>query len=264
MMKKTILFITLILLSFGGKAQSVKQIEDKIYHYTKSIDKWAGKMDEDGADSLSKANKGLLNYLAKNLIKDSGTLQYDFPKLKKSRLDVLTSDDKKIRIYSWEVGSFGSAHSFDALIQYQSDSNTKIKILNDDSKSVEGEVFTGAYYKALFTIPTKTRGNIYLVISDEIASSAMGAIILKAYSIENGKLCDTVRLFKTTKKTINSFSFYYDLSNPATKDTIAGTSLSEDKMRLKIPVVVGNGLITDKYIVYKFDGDYFVFDKNAH
>ena len=53
MMKKTTLFITLILLSFGGKAQSVKQIEDKMYRYTKSIDKW-GEDDEEFYDSYSK------------------------------------------------------------------------------------------------------------------------------------------------------------------------------------------------------------------
>ena len=261
MMKKTTLFITLILLSFGGKAQSVKQIEDKMYRYTKSIDKW-GEDDEEFYDSLKKDNKDLLNYMVRKLTKAPATLLYDFPKLKKSRIDILTSDDNKFRIYCWAIGYNSTAQSFDALLQYKSDSGTKIKILNDDSKGVEGDVYTGAYYKALFTKATKTRGNIYLVISNEVASGAMGVIILKAYSVENGKLCDTVRLFKTTKKTLNSFSFYYDLSNPATKDTIASTSLSEDKMRLKIPVVVENGLITDKYIVYKFDGDYFVFDKN--
>ncbi len=218
-MKKTTLFIAVLLLSFAGRAQTVKQIEDRMYRYTISIDKW-GVDDGEFYDSLTKANKDLLNYMVRKLAKAPATLLYDFPKLKKSRIDILTSDDNKFRIYCWAIGYSSTAQSFNALIQYQSDSVTKIKILNDDSKVVEGDVYTGAYYKALFTIATKTRGNIYLVISNVVASGAMGAIILKAYSVENGKLCDTIPLFKTAKNTLNTFSFYYDLSLSGTNDTV--------------------------------------------
>jgi hypothetical protein len=197
-MKKAALFIAILSLSLAAKAQTVKQIEDRMYRYTKSIDKW-GEDDEEFYDSLKKDNKDLLNYMVRKLAKAPATLLYDFPKLKKSRIDILTSDDNKFRIYCWAIGYNSTAQSFDALLQYQSDSGTKIKILNDDSKGVEGDVYTGAYYKALFTIATKTRGNIYLVISNEVASGAMGAIILKAYSVENGKLCDPYAYLKQQK-----------------------------------------------------------------
>lgn len=247
----------------------MEEIEDRVFRFMLAIEKWDTTSideNENKFDSLVNTNKALLDYLSRVLAKNRATLRYGFKKLKDAHLKVLTSDDKKFRIYCWYVGGGGTARSYNALIQYAGLKENKVVVLNDDSKAEEGYVCTGSVYSELHTIRTNSNSYAYLVIGNTIIWNGGGDHFIKAYAIDNGRLNDSIKFFKTASKKVNSISCYYDLTlgvNRNREVDFPHLKFSMDKQKLYVPLIKENDEITSKYLVYKFDGNYYVFDKNA-
>lgn len=267
-MAKALVFIIIIILlfAFPAKGQSMQDVQDKILYYVRSIERLDTSSNLDRRDSLRVFNKNLLNYLTETCLKNPATLKYDFATLKNSGFNILTSEDKKFRIYCWDVMRGGSAHSFNALIQYDVQTGTKIKILNDDSNTEEGVVSSGSYYSDLYTFHTASNKTVYLAIGHGIIWSGAGGDDISAYTIENGELNDSIKFFQTPTRSFNSIEFSYDLTDYVNSDKNVGYpefKLSSDKQTLYVPIIKKNDEITSKFLVYKFNGYKFVYDKNA-
>lgn len=263
-MRILLLFVVSFLFcGFTARGQSVQEIEDKVYAYLQAIEKWDSS-NENNYDSLIKANKSLLDYLNETLPINKATLKYSFEKLRATRMNILSSDDNKFRVYSWYLfGSMG-VRSFNVLAQYEVSNGSKVKIINDDSKADEFDVCSGGSYSQLYTIHTKKAGNVYLTIS--AAKYAMGLYgeSMDAYAIDKDRLNDTFKLFKTVNKALSSISCVYDFALDANKKIRqASIKVSSDKRTIYVPLINKNDEITVKFLIYKFDGNYFVFDKNA-
>ena len=100
---------------------------------------------------------------------------------------------------------------------------------------------------------------IYLAISGGVIGIPEVPKTIRAYTIENGELKDTAKIFITPKKSYNRIDIEYDLTSATEKNTI---HLSEHKEKLYIPLIEGLKF-KDKYLVYVFDGYNYVYDKNA-
>lgn len=246
-------------------AQSVPEVQKTLREYAARINSWSGNMvDEHQTDSLTLLNKQLLNYLQTVCNANPATIRANFDLKSYGRINVLTSEDSSFRIYCWEDGNNRSARSYNVLAQYKTGDRTKSVILNDVSKEEEGTVCSGSYYSYIYTIVTKDNETVYLTIDHSIFASNYGATTISAYQIKNGKLIQNYPLFKA-KESLGAISIQYDLSIPENKNISSPPKInvSSDKQKISIPVITEHGAISKKSIVYIFDGNNYVFDKNA-
>ena len=201
-MQKITVFILGALLNWSNAgAQSVHEVEDEISYFSRNIDKWDsvgyGTDIENGYDSLRFYNKEFLGYLSAACKSNPETINADFLLSQTCRLKVVTSDDRKFRIYWWNVGGGGSARSYNSILQYKGAHRTGVKILNDESRAVEGDVGSGSFYPHLYTIHKKSGQVVYLAVSGAIVWNGAGTYSIKAYAIEDGRLKDRIKVFKT-------------------------------------------------------------------
>jgi len=248
------------------EGQPVSEIESTILKCTERIDYWTSNPNIDSEDSTATISKFLLDYLKVALENQPTSINSSFKKIQKGEMNILTSDDSNVRIYCWDVGGMHTARSTDALIQYRTPKGIKVEILNDDTKSVEGDVLTGTYYRELYTYQTKSIGTIYVEIDIVVAWNTGGEYNVSAFAIRNNKLVWNIPFFKTSTKTKSSISYGYDLSldkNSNFDFEDIKIRMSEDRKTLSIPLITNDNKITGKYLVYKFDGNEFVFDRES-
>lgn len=70
-------------------------------------------------DSLGMANLDFQNSLLKIASTYPASLKYDFTLLQDSGLIIATSDDHRLRIYSWDSELGGTAHNFMSVFQFR-------------------------------------------------------------------------------------------------------------------------------------------------
>lgn len=196
----------------------------------------------------------LLNYT-----KTAATLKYAFPALGKL-LTIATADDGKLRIYSWDLETGGTMHSFSRVYQYLgADGKVYSK---PESEAEEGDA--GSFAHSIYTQPTKN-GAIYAVCSTAILSNPDHYQAVSLYKIEGAELKDKVELFKTAEGLTDSIGFEYDFFSIVERQERPVKLILFDKATktIKIPVVIQDkknplGRVTNRFINYRFDGNYFV------
>jgi len=257
-MKRIVLIMAVFMVHFTAKAQTVAAIEGRIQYFLNTISKGAVSAAE--SDSLYATNAALLHYLQKICLKPE-TLNAGFETIKsKTRMTILTSDDHKLRIYNWDSETGGTMHFFDAIAQYATGNETKVKVLNNIADNSEDDMHTGALYAGIYTMHTKDARTVYLVLSRGIYSSKDAANSIEAISIDGG-VYKHIPFFKTKTKTLSSISFAYD-NFLSTGDP--NIRFSDDRSKLYIPVVnKDNEAATNKSLVYIFDGYQYVYDAHA-
>lgn len=168
---------------------------------------------------------------------------------------VVASDDGNFRIYWWDTKLGGTMVKYKAFAKYNTGSGVKMKML-----SGEDEKDYGCAYKTIYTIKRADNKMVYLVLTTAATGVDDIPEDINAYTIENGVLQDTIKIFKTAKKSYNSIGIDYDWQSADNEETI---HLTADKKKLYIPVIENDLKYTGKFLVYIFDGYHFVFDKNA-
>ena len=263
-MKKVALFSIVLFLSFAAKAQTVKQVEDSMMYYLGNIGRWSASADRpknDNFDSLDSYNIDLQHYIKIEMSKRSATLTADFARAIKKGMTIATSDDHKFRIYSWDEESGGTMHIFRAILQYKmADGHTYCRLICPKQEGVldisdKGDG-PGYFYPNIYTIHAKNKV-YYLAIRKAIYSSKDCSTGIQAFAIQDGMVNDSIAVFKTKTELLNSIDCGYDWDGD-----FNAIKLSPDKKKLYIPLVDGE-IKTNKYLVYKFDGNQFIFDKNA-
>jgi len=164
---------------------------------------------------------------------------------------LVASEDGKLRIYWWDTEKGGTMRKYAAFAQYHDGKTFKNKMLS-------GKGY-GCYYMAVYSVKRKDDKMLYLVVSASTTGVDDIPEEIQAYTIENGELADTVQAFKTAKKSYNKIVIDYDWRSAYQQKTI---HLSESRDKVYIPVI--NDLnYTGRFLVYVFDGNNYVFDKNA-
>lgn len=177
-------------------AQTPQQIESDLLRPFKNIFYYAEKNDQ---DKSGEANDQFAKKLKSYCEKVPATLSYPFSMLVKEHLDISTSTDGQLRIYSWDTWSGGTMHFFENVMQY------------------------------------KTGG-----------------------TIDDGKLNDA-KIIKTRSGLHDGLHCDYDLGSVVNVEynKRPAPRFDEKTNTIYLPMIDGNYKMTNKFILYKFTGQYF-------
>ena len=166
-----------------------------------------------------------------------------------------TSADESFRIYSWDTWTGGTTHYFENVLQYKVGNRT-YSIL--DTASAESANYVFPYYK-LYTLKVGNQ-NHYLAVYYGVFSGKDRGQGIRIFKINDGKL-ENAKLIKTQSGLHNKLYYDYDgfTGNEKIKDYII---YNETTRTISLPVVLENGKLTSKRILYKFPGQYFERVKN--
>ncbi len=247
------------------EAQPVREVEDSIAFYLNTIEKWSlynydSRLDKE--DSNTVWNNKLLSYLKYALVRHPQTLSYPFDSKILPRMRIASSNDKRFRIYSWDMQGGGTMHGYNSIVQYKSGKEVRTRIFYVDT-IMNGEwTGPGYFYPEVHTIVSKNGSTYYAVIRLAQYSSAVHSVGVQCFAINNGLVNDTVKLFKTKNGYLNSIDVEYDDTELKEMTKVPEIHFSSDNTEMYIPLI-DNDRYKGKYLVYKFDGYKFVYDKNG-
>ena len=249
------LFLAYIILSISVVADSTQtpaSIETKLLSRYRNIEKWSSYGENSDQERLDKENELFKNEVL-NFARLPKTLSYPFPRLKKA-INIATSKDGRLRIYSWDMQTGGTMHDFDMVYQYRGDS---------------GKVYSVAgtargFYHDIFQVNSHTRP-IYLTVSTFIASGTYLSDSLTVAIIRGDKLVLDSKLIRTDKGLQNAIDFSYDFGSVMDRKErpVKLFTFEPAKSTFSFPVVIEDeetpqGRVTNKRIRYRFNGSYFV------
>jgi len=253
-MTKSLILPLILAFSLSAVAQTPSAIEHELLGYLDAASKsgsYSGEYDEAKNTKANDAIRETLERAGKRL----DVLHFAFPKLKEY-MSVATSRDAKLRIYSWDLETGGTMHDFESVFQFQGASGSvQTWSATDDPESA------GGYYTEIFQLDTKS-GPIYLANSNFIAQSNIHGQSIEAMRITGDKLDAKAKIIRTASGLTNSVDFAYDpfslkdrpeelVSFDAAKQQFSFGVVIEDKL-------YENGRVTDRFITYRFNGQYFV------
>ena len=141
----------------------IKTYEDSLLHYSSAILK---ERDDDKKFALSKQ----MEYFVEKAARQKSSIEYGFDTL--NYISVLTSDDKKFRVFTWTIKKKDGTYKYYGLSQsfIKTTKSYKYNRLNDqtsrlrrsDSKTLNPKKWLGAYYYKL--IQNKANGKIYYTL----------------------------------------------------------------------------------------------------
>jgi len=183
------------------------------------------------------------------------TMNNGFKGLMNEGLMISDSDDKLLRIYSWDTQLGGTMRFYNNIYQYRSGDKVYSKMIIDTSADGPDP---GGWYSFIYTLNTDSKKYYLAVSNSEYSTSEIGQS-LQAYSIESNELNNTEKLFKTDDGMSNSLGIGFNLflADNHPERPMKLFLFSDKKKELSIPVITKKGAVTDKYIIYKFNGKYF-------
>lgn len=210
---------------------------------------------ESGADSVAYYSSKFSDNF-KNLVKNNpATLDHNFKKLLVSNaFQINTSQDGNFRIYSWDTWTGGTMHFFDKIYQFKDNG----KVFTIIPANEEGDA--GNFCSKIFTIPIENK-TYYFTISNSIYSTKDVSQSISIFNIDNEKLIDTVKLFKTKTKLLNNIDVDFDFFSVADRPERPLELITYDEQQkiIYIPVVNDKGEVTEKNILYQLKDSYFEF-----
>lgn len=190
----------------------------------------------------------------------------DKPNLDSDEVTVLTSPDKKVRIYSWDTGRGGTSPDFCSYIQYETGDSVRGDYIGafSDSKylcasdvSKDGyEVYDGSFIQSLYQIDTHSPSPLYIISAYFRASSVEGSQTAIAFRIENGKLMKADVIDSDGKTESFVRCDYYIPDWYFTTDGLGWDwvmSFNDRDNTLYVPER-GDMVMTDRYECFRFDG----------
>lgn len=249
----TILFTFCFIQVFG---QNMKVIEQDLLKKFNKIAYWSGETNENiyNEDSLANANnvfqKGLLHYSSKY----ASTINYDFKELVKKGLTICTSSDGKFRIYSWDNMAGGTMRFQRNISQYKNGDRVFSKI----STSGNDEADPGCWYSEIYIL--QNSGSVYyLAVFNKTYSNRDSYEGLKCFRIINNTLDENVKLIKTSSGIKNTIGFSFDFLTVIDRKErpVKLMNYNTETKTISFPIVLEDGTVTGKSIVYQFTGKYF-------
>jgi hypothetical protein len=256
------LFLVFILPAYG---QDFKSCRAKLKSLFTKIDYWSAYRFEDRNtdnpyDSLSKYNTEFEHQLLQCTRNNPESLQDRFPELAQLGLDVITSPDGNLRIYSWDTQDGGTMHNFRNLFQYRTNGKTFSRSF--DIEKTDENRDSGCAYFEINEVVSQGR-KFYLASSYSVYSTAGSGHAIEVFTIDGDVLDDEAVLIKT-QSGIKSHLFYsIDLSDSANADvelddyTDLRIQYDTKTKTIILPLINENGGLTKKKIKYRFDGKYF-------
>jgi hypothetical protein len=235
-------------------AQDLKPIEQELLQHLNKIENWQGYYGTEkkllALDSLIQENYIFKTKMLRYTSDHPSTISYPFKDLQAKGLNIATSADGKLRIYSWNTQLGGTMQHFENVYQFSNGKKAR------SPKQQKGD--PGAWFSEIFTIATKS-GTVYLGYLHATYSTKEAYQGIKLFSIDGSALNDTLSLFKTKTNMRNEVGCNFDFFSVVDRKERPVKLIYFDAKNkiLKIPVVTEKGKVTDKFITYKFTGTYF-------
>lgn len=244
-----LLTLSIVSLNSYGQAKTFDKADKELASlYSKIFPFYYG--DNDSLNYYSQAFTDRLSDFVKN---NPATLKYKFRSLTDSNAcHIVTSTDGLLRIYSWNTWLGGTMRDFNNIFQFRY--GNKVHAINPYNE--EGDF--GSYFTDIFTLKVNGKA-YYLAVSGGSESSKDAYETISAYTILNDTLNDKVKLIKTKSGLTSAISLEYDFFSVAARKErpIRLIRYDTNKKIIYIPVVLENGMVTDRYIQYQFNGKYF-------
>ena len=258
-MKIFLTAIFLFVFAFANFGQSNAEIERDLVSALKELQKhsnYSGAYDD---EKLSAAQSAFAEKLLK-YAKTPATLGYKFGELAEL-MQIATSSDGNLRIYSWDLEDGGTMHNYARLYQFKG-ADGKV-YAETDALGEEGDA--GSFVTDIFTLDAAPSNKIYIVCATFIGSTQDHGQSASLYKIQGSALNRDVKLIKTRSGLTNSLGFSYNFFSVVDREErpISLISFDNKTKTLKIPVVIEdkefpNGRVTNRFISYKFNGTHFV------
>ena len=204
-------------------------------------------------DSLAEQSEVFATKLIKYVTANPSTLEYSFKALKDTNACwIATSADGLFRIYSWDTWTGGTMHVFDKLYQWKA--GGKVHSLHIKP----GEQSAGSFYGEMFTVTEKNK-TWYFAVGNSIFSNKDARQSIQTFTIENGLINDSVKMFKTKKEFLNEINVDFDFFSVVDHPERPVRLIKYDPVKriIYIPVVGDNGKVSNRFILYQFNGKYF-------
>lgn len=249
-------FITFIIFLFlttklFSQALTVEQIESDLHNsYSKLLSFRLS--DNIEWDSIENQNNIFNNKINLYFSEYPKTLTFPFDSLLKDNFDIVTSKDKMFRIYSWDTWMGGTMHYFNNIYQYKIGETVLSEFYDYDNGG------PSCFYSQIYTLKAN-RKTYYLAISNRILSTKDATQSIQVFTIENNALNDSVQLIKTKNGLISSIDINFDFFSVVDRPErpLKLIKYDNDSKVIYIPIVYENGKVTDRFILYKFTGQYF-------
>lgn len=258
-------------------AQTPQQVEQDMQAHLKHIRYWRFEYSPDDTvfkaqvspkDSLVVANTMLLNYLLKVCDKNAELLRYNFKLPENSDMRIVTSDDKKLRFYSWDSHTGENEHDYYTVSQYETPKGVRAGTDIYKHKDKQGKGYQKIYTLPIYNerVPEWKDKKIYLVIASDIASDNNIRKTITSYMLdpEEKNLSRGLDMFREEgKPNLEYLEYVYNYSsNYDFKKMKEEYETRYEKGKLYVPEVKDYKM-TGKYFVYNYDGLNFILDKNA-
>lgn len=203
-------------------------------------------------DTIAQANRAFRNSLLAYTAVARSTFTYDFKELEKEGLIIRTSEDGLFRIYSWDTQKGGTAHNFDAVLQYRVNNEVYSK------SASHAEDNAGKWFSNIYELKTENK-TYYIGLYHVMHSTTDLFQGVKIFCIEDNELNESVRLFKTPKGLVNELGFAYNFLSVADhpERPVKLIYYDTDDDQLHLTVVKEGGTVTKQIITYQFTGKYF-------
>lgn len=256
-MRKSVLIISFIFLTTNLFSQklTLDKIEKDLQQTYKKILFNRIETDTINWDLLESENKIFRDKIINYTSNYPSTLTYSFDSLKKDKIDIVSSEDKLFRIYSWETWLGGTMRDFGNVFQYKL--KNKVYAMPNDPITENDDSYT-PFYSQIFTLKSNNH-TYYLAVYNGIYSTKDCSQSIKIFTIENDTLNSNVKLIKTKKGLVNSIDTYFDFFSVVERPERPLRLIKYDKEKkiIYIPIVIENGKVTNRYILYQFNGKYF-------
>lgn len=254
-------FLLLLVTGITCAGQSLKDVEKLLLKHFQKIEKASTYVGNSDYEVLSKENYALRQSLIKYGTR-SDVLMYSFPSLTK-KMFITTSKDGNFRAYSWDTETGGTMHDYITVYQYKGRSG-KVMTWGTPYSDDISDYGAGAFVHDIFQ--TKSAANtIYLVVSTFIGSTSLNGQVISAFAVKGDKLNTKAKVIRTKSGLTNSVSFEYDFFSVVDRAErpVKLFAFDEKEKSFRFPVVIQDqtapqGRVTDKFIMYKFNGKYFV------
>lgn len=224
------------------------------YEYSAEDTSFPGEVNQD--DSVKNANRQLLQYLLSEGKRKTELLKADIKLPENSDLKYVTSEDKKLRIYCWDIQAGLSTHYYNAVAVYETNGALQTTVMNEVPETIVESTPTGYMYTSVDAVAGNGGVKYYLPF-------------FTAQSVEQGVTKGVQALsIKDVLKDALVFGgsaivkYSYDhASNYDFKKMKERYTIHLEKGKLLVPVVESKN-VTGKWLVYVWNGEQFNKDKS--
>lgn len=214
-------------------------------------------------NETSQCGYPLIDYV----IKHPSTLYYDFKKLAEATdVNILTSEDGKLRFYTWDTGCGGTSPDYVAYVQYDNGKNITTDFFYPYSGSKYAceydvvkdgyNVYESGYVGKLHQMEDENDGVIYIPVSVQKSSSIEGSSQAFAMQIKDGKLVK-LEFVDAQGDACNSAEVVYYIPDwYFTTDGLGWDwvmEFDEKTKTLYVPESLDNSVLIDKYQLYRYE-----------